>query len=432
MTTTVHKPLLLGAALVASCISAAFMSSSLYTLAPGGWMAFAALALGLVMEILKSGLSVVASEQWREKRIPGLVFSIVFIAVVMLFAVWAGQERFIHGVAADVKASAALEDVRSRQIESELAHKNAELQALSQYQPVIANTDAEKARLADLYDQAKQMRAKMGWTKAEDLERTSIAAVKADIERKENDAARANQEAQTRRMEREQALRAEINDLHKQQVQIASHTKKIVSTSFEDTSWILKLVVILAESAPIYIFWLYGSTQAAQGAKRSAPTDLPTSPTSPLVATPVAPVATPVAAPAVVSTPIPERLAPPAAVVAPAVEESIPEAPVADPDEADSILEVGQEGEFPAYAEEASANLDSTAPVVAIDQQEIPIPHPRVPMVIDSVKALERGSKVSTEFIKGMSVASDAVKPVHEYLAALGLVEKQGRSWVRV
>ena len=185
MSNRIHVNMLLLAGIVSSLISAIFMASTLYALAPAGYMSVLAVAMGLILEAFKSGFSRLASDFYSTKRYAAFAISALAVIVALGFAIWAGQERFMHSLEADQRESVALHQVRLKQIEQALQENTTELlqldNATTQQDPEAA---ALTARINDLYNQARAMRAQMGWTKAEQLE-ASIKPLQEEFERKQ-------------------------------------------------------------------------------------------------------------------------------------------------------------------------------------------------------------------------------------------------------
>lgn len=149
MSNKVHLNALMIAGLVSSLISAIFMSSTLYTLAPAGWMAALAVAMGLILEVFKSGFSRLSADFYGAGRYAGFAVSAAAVMVALVFAIWAGQERFMHALEADQRESVALHQVRLQQIQDTLEANAQELQQLdATADPEVA---ALSARIADLY-----------------------------------------------------------------------------------------------------------------------------------------------------------------------------------------------------------------------------------------------------------------------------------------
>ncbi|MGM3218203.1 hypothetical protein ACSQ5K_26530 [Pseudomonas sp. PhalM4] len=374
MSNKVHLNVLMIAGIVSSLISAIFMASTLYSLAPAGWMAGLAVIMGLILEAFKSGFSRLSADFYAAGRYAGFAVSAIAVLVALAFAVWAGQERFMHALEADQRESVALHQVRLQQIQDALAANAKELQQLD------TATDPEAAalaaRIADLYSQSKTMREKMGWTKAEQLE-ASIKPLREEFEHKQ-------QLATERRSQRAAEIRNQNSALLAEQVAINSRTGKVVTTDLATAGLILKAVIVLLETAPIFLFFVSGLKRTGFNPG---------------------------------SNPQQNR--------------------VLEGDERDSILEklrvaagskvtsiIGQD-QSPAMAfSESSAGSPENAGIT----------HPKVPDAIEYLVKLEPGTKIATlEFKAAMAVGSDSVAKILSQISSdSGLVQKVGRSWVRV
>lgn len=281
----------------------------------------------------------------------------------------------MHSLEADERESVALHQVRLQQIKETLESNAKELELAGQAVP-DADTENLKKRIADLYAQSKTMRSQMGWTKAEQLE-ASIEPLRKEIERKE-------QLAGDRRSQRATEIREQNEALQAEQLAINSRTGKLVTTDLATAGLILKAVVVLLETAPIFLFFMSGLKQqgfnpslnpqqnrASQGDDRNSILEALR------------------AAPGVIAT-------------------SIPGQPRS------SIMAFAQ----------------SPAPA----ETDAGIAHPKLTEGIKYVMTLEPGAKISTQDFKiSVAVGSDHVAKILTQIAAdTGLVAKSGRSWVRV
>ncbi len=379
--------ILLTAGIVSSVISAIFMSSTLYALAPAGWMSVVAVFMGLILEAFKSGFSRVASDFYNNKKYLGFAVSILFVGVALSFAVWAGQERFVHDLAADAKRGDALQDVRLVQIKAALQANQVELRALADRVDVVADTTTEKRRAADLYEQSKAMRDRMGYTKAGQLESTSIEQILAEIRRKESEADQVNAAARKHQLEREAEIREQTEALQAEQIEIASRTGKLVTTDLASAGLILKAIILLLETAPIFLFFMHGLKSSGFNPQLN---------------------------------PLENRGLQPS-----------------DGHDKDSILR--------ALREAGSTNRDSIpdkprSQAVAFQSQEpvltpdAGMAHPKLDAGIEYVSSLEPGTKISTlDFKTAVAVGSDHVATILSQIRDdHGLVTKTGRSWIRV
>lgn len=417
--TYLSKRVLLGAGLVLASISAVFMSTTLYGLMSGRW-AFLGLLIGVLLELVKTALSYESSSRFIPERRYGAFFgAVLIICSVMLFSVWAGNERLIHDVVADEKQGEALRGTRSEQITAELAAINIQLADLSKPYLVKADVEHEREMLKDLQAQAKSMRDRMALTKAAELESGVIADLLATIARKEEAVATANQKETERRQALEQGLRAKVSELHADQVEIASRTSKIESSDPEVTYLILKLIVLVIEGLPIYIFFVYGKPATAPVAVRKAEV---------------------VQAKDEVQKPSPavQQAAPQIAVAAPLVaeskaEEQAPEALLVAVESTPVAVPEPIADESPAAAVEPLEGEVGATPAVTPTQATTPaFSHPQLDQVSAHVLAMKRGEPVSQDWLKKtFKLGGDTAKRFTDYFGEVGLITKTSRGWVR-
>jgi hypothetical protein len=373
MNTRIHLNILLLAGIASSLISAVFMASTLYALAPAGWMAMLAVAMGLILEVFKSGFSRLAADFFTARRYACFAFSALAVVVALCFAIWTGQERFMHSLEADQRESVALHQVRLEQIQSTLESNTKELESVG-HVAVDADIEGLKKRLNDVYAQSKTMRAQMGWTKAEQLE-LSIEPLRKEIEHKE-------QLASDHRTQRTVEIREQNSALQAEQVAIKSRTGKLVTTDLATAGLILKTVIVLLETAPIFLFFMSGLKQPGFNPSFN---------------------------------PQQNR--------------------ASQADERNSILESLRS----APGVIASSILDQPRSSMAFAQSPAPVEadagmaHPKLSEGIKYVMSLEAGTKISTQDFKiAVAVGSDHVAKILTQIAAdTGLVAKSGRSWVR-
>lgn len=378
MNNRIHVNMLLLAGIISSLISAIFMASTLYALAPAGYMAGLAVAMGLILEAFKSGFSRLASDLYSDRRYAGFAFSAVAVIVALAFAIWAGQERFMHALEADQRESVALHQVRLQQIEQTLQGNAKELQQLDGHVDLVdPEAAALTARINDLYNQAKAMRTQMGWTKAEQLE-ASIKPLQAEFERKQNLAVEV-------RSQRVDQIRAQNEDLQAEQVAIKGRTGKLVTTDLATAGLILKAIIVLLETAPIFLFFMTGLKRQGFNPQLN---------------------------------PQQNR--------------------ASQADSRDSILDSLRAS---AGANAASILVQPQSSAMAFSQSALVssetyagIAHPKLPEATRYVQDLEPGTKISTlDFKSAVSVGSDSVAKILTQIASdSGLVRKTGRSWVRV
>jgi hypothetical protein len=374
MSNKIHINLLMLAGIVSSIISAAFMASTLYALAPAGWMALLAIAMGLILETFKSGFSRLAADFYSARRYAAFLVSALAVVVALCFAIWAGQERFMHSLEADQRESVALHQVRLQQIQEALESNAKELDQVGLV-VLDADTESLKKRITDLYAQSKAMRSQMGWTKAEQLE-ASIEPLHKQIEVKE-------QLASDRRTQRATELREQNAALQAEQVAINGRTGKLVTTDLETAGLILRTVIVLLETAPIFLFFVSGLKQSGFNPafnpqqNRASQDDERNSILEALRA-----------APGVIATSIPGQT--------------------------------------------RSSTMAFAQSPAAVDV-DAGISHPKLAEGIKYVMSLAPGEKISTQDFKvSVAVGSDHVAKILSQIAAdTGLVAKSGRSWVR-
>lgn len=378
MSNRIHVNMLLLAGIISSLISAIFMASTLHELAPAGWMAMLAVVMGLILEAFKSGFSRLAADFYSTRRYAGFVISAIAVIVALAFSIWAGQERFMHALEADQRESMALHQVRLQQIALTLKANAVELQQLdtlaTQTSPEAA---ALSARINDLYNQSKAMRAQMGWTKAEQLE-ASIKPLQAEFERKQ-------QLAIEQRHQRVDQIRVQNEELQAEQVAINGRTGKLVTTDLATAGLILKAIIVLLETAPIFLFFMTGLKRQGFNPQLN---------------------------------PQQNR--------------------ASQADDRDSILDslraaAGANAASILGQHQSSAMAFSQSALVTTEA-DVGIAHPKLPEAIRYVQDLEPGTKISTlEFKSAVSVGSDSVAKILAQIASdSGLVRKTGRSWVRV
>lgn len=378
MSNRIHVSMLLLAGIISSLISAIFMASTLYALAPAGYMAGLAVAMGLILEAFKSGFSRLASDLYSDRRYAGFAFSAIAVIVALAFAIWAGQERFMHALEADQRESVALHQVRLQQIEQALQDNANELLQLDGHVDLVdPEAAALTARINDLYNQARAMRARMGWTKAEQLE-ASIKPLQDEFERKQRQATEG-------RSQRAAQIRAQNEELQAEQVSIKGRTGKLVTTDLATAGLILKAIIVLLETAPIFLFFMTGLKRQGFNPQLN---------------------------------PQQNR--------------------ASQADDRDSILDslrvaAGANAASILGQSQSSAMAFSQPALVAIDT-DAGIAHPKLPEAIRYVQDLEPGTKISTlDFKSAVSVGSDSVAKILAQIASdSGLVRKTGRSWVRV
>lgn len=374
MSNRIHVNMLMLAGIVSSLISATFMASTLYALAPAGWMAILAVAMGLILEAFKSGFSRLASDFYIARRYAAFFISAAAVIVALGFAIWAGQERFMHSLEADQRESVALHQVRLQQISQALESNATELQQLDAQ--VDPEASALTARIDDLYKQSRAMRDQMGWTKAEQLE-ASIKPLREALERKQ-------QLANDRRSERAIELRDQTSALEAEQLAINSRTGKLVTTDLATAGSILKAVIVLLETAPIFLFFMSGLKREGFNPQANPQQNR--------------------------ASEVTER---------DSILDSLRAAAGA---KQTSILGQPQSSAMAFQSAAAAAELDGG------------IAHPKLPEAIRWVQDLEPGTKISTlEFKSAVAVGSDSVAKILSQIASdSGLVSKVGRSWVRV
>lgn len=217
----------------------------------------------------------------------------------------------------------------------------------------------------------------MGWTKAEQLE-ASIKPLREEFEHKQK-------LASERRSQRAAEIRDQNAGLLAEQVAINSRTGKLVTTDLATAGLILKAVIVLLETAPIFLFFVSGLKRTGFNPG---------------------------------SNPQQNR--------------------ALEGDERDSVLDalrvaagskvasVTDQVQSPAlaFSEAAAGSADSGAGIA----------HHKVPDAIEYLTQLEPGTKIVTlEFKAAMAVGSDSVAKILSHIASdSGLVRKVGRSWVRV
>ena len=377
MSNRIHVNMLLLAGIISSLISATFMASTLYALAPAGWMSLLAVVMGLILEAFKSGFSRLASDLYSDRRYAGFAFSAIAVIVALAFAIWAGQERFMHALEADQRESVALHQVRLQQIEQALQDNANELLQLDGHVDLVdPEAAALTARINDLYNQARAMRAQMGWTKAEQLE-ASIKPLQDEFERKQ----RLATEGRSQRVDQ---IRTQNEELQAEQVSIKGRTGKLVTTDLATAGLILKAIIVLLETAPIFLFFMTGLKRQGFNPQFN---------------------------------PQQNR--------------------ALEADDRDSILYSLRAA---AGANAASILGQPQSPAMAFQSATVKteldagIAHPKLPEAIQYVQDLEPGTKISTlDFKSAVSVGSDSVAKILAQIASdSGLVRKNGRSWVRV
>ena len=389
---TAARRILFWSAVVASMISAAFMSATLHHLAPAGWVAYLAGVIGILLEVFKACLSSYAPLLKKQRRYIELTISFAFIGSVLVFAVWAGQERLIQGVAAEQKLALANAQVRIPQIEHEISLLKAREESLAR--DVVADTALEKSQLGRLYAQVEVLREGTYLTRAAELERGEIAALRKTIADKE-EAARAENAA---RFNTAVQVAAERKALEKELFEINSRVSKIEVTSTEASVAILKVIVLVVELSPAFIFWLvsrHGFIAAPAPAAPAAPAALSTSP----VMTRSAPG---------------HRIEPTS---------SAPRAVAAAPEHVrdERLIAVSQVA--------PQAERDGCAdPAIAAKARA----HSRYAEALETVRGMSRGEPVTTSWLKStFSLGGDTAQAYICALSVDGLVERSAKSWVR-
>lgn len=384
---SITKPLLLGAALIASALCAIYMSATLYSLAPAGWMAWAAAVSGLILELFKGGLSHAAPGLYAQRRHSTLLIAVTFIGLILAFGAWAGNERFIHSIAADANQGQALHETRSKQIEDEISRLRTERIVKTWQEPAMADTTVERAEIADLRAQAKDMRARGALTKAGELESGAIAQLLAVIEQKEQQVAQANAAMDERSIKHKSEVDARIALLQQEQVDIASRTSKVVATDIGSSIFVLKAIVLVLEAAPIFIFWLYGSTNQASR------------PDQPRVV---------------------QHADEPAAETGTTAAKQVPE--VVQVKEVVVMATPTQESSEEALVDEIPATTSTQSSFT----------HPKLDVVREHVSSMAPGESVTVSWLKKTySLGGDTAQAFIGYLSGSGLITKPGKSWVR-
>lgn len=417
---------LLGVGFFSSAIVALFMSQTLYGLMSANNLSFLGLLMGLILEAFRVAACYTAAfDYWPNRRYGALAISAAMVAAITLVSVWAGNERLIHSVAADEKHVQAQRGTRSDQITAELASIDAQLADLAKPYLATADTKHEREMLKELQDQARSMRDRMALTKAAELESGPIANLLATIERKEDSVAAANREEAGRRHALERDLRASRTALNQEQVEIASLASKIESTDRATTDRVLRIIALVFEAIPLFVFFFCEKPSVATAMARKTEVAKVEEGGEPIAQEPlqIAPQVAPVAPVASVSHSL--------EVIEDSAEEPIQIAPQSTPV---SIAEQVHE-EPAAEAPVASADDSGVAvePTAAMGVDALPaFNHPQLDQVSAQVKALKSGESVSQDWLKKtFKLGGDTAKRFTDYLSEIGLITKTSRGWVR-
>lgn len=420
---------LLGVGFFSSAIVALFMSQTLYGLMSANNLSFLGLLMGLILEAFRVAACYTAAfDYWPNRRYGALAISAAMVAAITLVSVWAGNERLIHSVAADEKHVQAQRGTRSDQITAELASIDAQLADLAKPYLVTADTKHEREMLKELQAQAKSMRDRMALTKAAELESGPIANLLATIERKEDSVAAANREEAGRRHALERDLRASRTALNQEQVEIASLASKIESTDRATTDRVLRIIALVFEAIPLFVFFFCEKPSVAAAMARKAEVTQeegsePIAQEPRQIAPQVAPQAAPVATVASISHS--------AEMIEDSAEEPIQIAPQSTPVTIAEQVHEEPAAEAPvASADDSEVAVETTA---AMGVDALPaFNHPQLDQVSAQVKALKSGESVSQDWLKKtFKLGGDTAKRFTDYLGEIGLITKTSRGWVR-
>ncbi len=413
---------LLGVGFFASAIVAVFMSQTLYGLMSANNLSFLGLFMGLGLEVFRVAVCYTAAfDYWPNRRYGALALSAAMVAAITLVSVWAGNERLIHSVAADEKHVQAQRGTRSDQITAEMTSIDAQLADLSKPYQVKADTEHEREMLKELQAQARSMRDRMALTKAAELESGPIANLLATIERKENSVAAANREEADRRHALERDLRASKSALSQEQVEIASLASKIESTDRATTERNLRIIALVFEAIPLFVFFFCEKPSVATAMARKAEVAKVEEGSEPIAQEPrqIAPQVAPhIAAVAPVAAPDQDA----SSLVAETVTEAIPH----------QVFEQSADEPPVASAEGPDTSVVDTPVTTPSPAKGPAFSHPKLDQVLAHVTAMKSGESVSQDWLKEkFELGGTTAARFSAHLGDLGLTTKAGRVWVR-